>query len=54
MSNIAIKVEKLGKKYYICHEKKESYETFQDVLIDGSRKIAASLNSFDKSSYDRR
>ncbi len=35
MNNIAIKVENLGKRYFIRHEKKESYETFQDVLIDG-------------------
>ena len=32
MSNIAIKVEKLGKKYLIKHEQKESYQTFQDML----------------------
>ena len=50
MSNIAIKVENLGKKYFIRHEKKESYETFQDVLINGGKKIITSLNPFDKSS----
>ena len=50
MSNIAIKVENLGKRYFIRHEKKESYETFQDVLINGGKKIITSLNPFDKSS----
>ena len=38
MSDVAIKVENLGKRYFIRHEKKESYETFQDVLIDGGKK----------------
>jgi len=47
-SNIAIKVENLGKRYFVRHEKKEFYETFQDVLMNGGRKIVASLNSFDR------
>ena len=50
MSNITIKAENLGKRYFIRHEKKESYETFQDVLIDAGKKIITSLNPFDKSS----
>ena len=36
-SNIAIKVENLGKKYIIHHEKKESCKT--SVLEDGIRKM---------------
>jgi lipopolysaccharide transport system ATP-binding protein len=41
MSNIAIKVENLSKKYIIRHEKKSaSYETFSDTLIQGSKNIA--------------
>ena len=48
MSDIAIKVENLGKRYFIRHEKKESYETFQDVLINGGKKIITSLNLFDR------
>lgn len=38
MSDIAIKAENLGKRYFIQHEKKESYETFQDILINGGKK----------------
>jgi len=48
MSNIAIKVENLGKKYLIKHEQKESYQTFQDVILNGSKNIVRSLNPFDK------
>jgi len=39
ISNIAIKVEGLGKKYLIKHEQKESYQTFQDLLLNGSRNV---------------
>ena len=46
MSNIAIKVEGLGKKYTIKHEKQEPYKTFQDVLLKGGKKIITSLNPF--------
>ncbi len=46
MRNIAIKVESLGKKYTIKHEKQESYKTFQDVLIGSGKKIITSLNPF--------
>lgn len=49
MNNIAIKVENLGKKYIIQHEKKESYKTFQDVLMNGGKKIITSLNPFSQS-----
>ena len=50
MSDIAIKVENLGKRYFIQHEKQESYKTFQDVLIGSGKKIITSLNPFGKSS----
>jgi len=49
-SNVAIKVENLGKKYIIKHEKQENYKTFQDVLINSGKKIITSLNPFDKHS----
>ena len=49
MSNIAIKVEGSGKKYFIKHEQKESYQTFQDMILNGSKNIIKFLNSFDKS-----
>lgn len=51
-SNIAIKVENLGKKYIIQHEKKESYKTFQDVLINGGKKIITALNPFSQSGQE--
>ena len=35
MSDVTIKAENLGKRYFIQHKKKESYETFQDVLMNG-------------------
>ena len=50
MGNIAIKVENLGKKYIIHHEKKESYKTFQDVLVNAGKKVITSLNPFAKTS----
>ena len=50
MNNIAIKVENLGKRYIIHHEKKESYKTFQDVLVNGGKKVITSLNPFAKTS----
>ena len=50
MSDIAVKVENLGKKYLIRHEKQESYKTFQEVLINGGKKIITSLNPFHGSS----
>jgi len=53
MSDIAIKVENLGKKYIIKHEKQEPYKTFQDVLLNTGKKIITSLNPFaDKKSED--
>ena len=53
MSEIAIKVENLGKKYTIRHEKQEQYHTFRDLLIDGGKKIITSLNPFaDKKAED--
>ncbi len=49
MNNIAIKTENLGKRYSIKHENQESYDTFQDLLINSSRKIVTKLNPFQKS-----
>ena len=48
MSSIAIKVENLGKKYLIRHEKQEQYKTFQEVLTGGGKKIITLLNPFHK------
>ncbi len=44
MSNIAIKVEGLSKKYLIKHEKQDRYQTLRDTLLQGSRKLINTLN----------
>ena len=50
MNNNAIKVENISKKYVIKHAKQEPYKTFQDVLINSAKKIAALVSPFQKSS----
>ena len=50
MSSAAIKVENLGKRYLIRHEKQESYRTFQDLMISEGKKVISSFNPFDHSS----
>ena len=52
MNDVAIRVENLGKKYMIHHEKQEPYKTFQDVLISSGKKIITSLNPFDRASVN--
>jgi len=39
MSDIAIKVDNLGKKYLIRREKQERYKTLKDVLMGSVEKI---------------
>jgi lipopolysaccharide transport system ATP-binding protein len=46
VSDIAIKVENIGKKYLIRHEKQESYRTFQDVLVQKGKQFVTALNPF--------
>jgi lipopolysaccharide transport system ATP-binding protein len=53
MSNVAIKVENLGEKYLIRHQQKESYQTFQDLILKGSSNIIQSLNPFNKKSQKK-
>ncbi len=48
MNDVAIKVENLGKKYFIRHEKQESYETFQDLVISEGKKVIPLLGLFEK------
>ncbi len=50
MSNIAIKVENLGKKYVINHEKGNGDDNFREVIIGNTKKIITSLNPFVKTS----
>ncbi len=52
MSDLAIKVEELGKKYLIKHEGQERYKTFQDVLLNGSKRVINSLNPFQKKTFE--
>jgi len=53
MSNLAIKVENLGKKYVINHETSNSDDNFREVLIGNTKKMLSSLNPFRKSKVDR-
>lgn len=48
MSNVAIKVENLGKKYVINHKKGNGDDNFREVVIGSARKIITSLNPFVK------
>ncbi len=50
MSNIAIKVENLGKKYVINHEKGNGNDNFREVIIGNIKKIISSLNPLSKAS----
>lgn len=52
MSNIAIKVEDLGKKYVINHETCKGDDNFREVVIGNTKKMLSSLNPFSKSSSD--
>ncbi|MBR9682185.1 MAG: ATP-binding cassette domain-containing protein, partial [Candidatus Aenigmarchaeota archaeon] len=49
-SNIAIKVENLGKKYVINHEKGNGGDNFREVIVGNTKKILTSLNPFSKPS----
>ncbi len=49
-SSIAIKVENLGKKYVINHEKGNGDDNFREVVIGNTKKIISSLNPFSKAS----
>ena len=50
MNNIAIKVENLGKKYVINHEKGNGGDNFREVIIGNTQKIITSLNPFSQPS----
>ena len=52
MSNVVIKVEGLSKKYLIKHEQKESYQIFQDMLLNGGRQFVNALNPFNKNTHE--
>ena len=52
MSNIAIKVENLEKKYVINHEQGSGDDNFREIIVGGAKKIITSLNPFSKSSKD--
>jgi lipopolysaccharide transport system ATP-binding protein len=45
MSDIAIKVEHLGKKYVLGHQNQERYTTLRDSIAKGSRNLMKSLKS---------
>ena len=48
MSDTVIKVENLGKKYIIGHQKQEKYTSLRDVISEGARSIVGSLTQNSK------
>jgi lipopolysaccharide transport system ATP-binding protein len=48
MSNVAIKVENLSKKYIISHEKANGNDNFREAIIGSTKKIITSLNPFSR------
>ena len=46
MSNIAIKVENLSKKYVINHASDNGDDNFREVIVGGAKKFISSLNPF--------
>lgn len=58
MSDTVIRVENLGKKYYLHHqhEGRSQYKALRDVLVDGAKSITQKLNPLNKSqinNYDK-
>ena len=43
MSDTVIRVENLGKKYIIGHQKQERYTSLRDVIADGVQSVFSSL-----------
>jgi lipopolysaccharide transport system ATP-binding protein len=43
MSDTVIRVENLGKKYIIGHQKQERYTALRDVIVDGSKSLGRKL-----------
>lgn len=50
MSNLAIKVENLSKKYMISHERERGDDNFREAIIGTTKKIITSLNPFSQTS----
>ncbi|WP_373032033.1 polysaccharide ABC transporter ATP-binding protein [Sulfurovum sp.] len=48
MNKVAIKVENLGKKYVINHEKENGENTFREVIVGNAKKIMSFFNPFSK------
>ena len=48
MSDTVIKVENLGKKYIIGHQKQERYTSLRDVIAEGARSVIGSLTQNSK------
>ena len=48
MSDTVIKVENLGKKYIIVHQKQERYTSLRDVIAEGARSVVGSLTQNSK------
>lgn len=52
MGKVAIKVENLGKRYLINHQKENGSNSFRDVIMSKSKKIITSLNPFHQNKND--
>ena len=54
MSDIIIRVENLGKKYVIGHQKRERYTALRDVIANGAKSLGRQIRSpFGKKSLDQ-
>ncbi|MDX2469596.1 MAG: ABC transporter ATP-binding protein [SAR324 cluster bacterium] len=53
MSDLAIKVEGLGKKYIINHETGNSDDNFREVIINNTKKALSIFNPFAKKSKEK-
>lgn len=52
MSNVAIKVENLSKRYLINHQTSNNDDNFREMMINSTKKIITSLNPFAQSRQD--
>ena len=39
MSDVAIRVENLGKQYYLGHQSKEKYQSFREAIAKGAQAV---------------
>jgi lipopolysaccharide transport system ATP-binding protein len=54
MSDTVIRVENLGKKYVIGHQQPERYTALRDVIANGAKSLAQTLNPFTRPTHKPR